>query len=136
MHSHSARGQVSLEALLIWAALAGSLGLLLPFFGSAMDAYALRGETFVFAQFTETLQDSISDLSFASPGAIHILHVPHFPGFDFEVNSDSIILTLTHSHFSSPREEIIQSQIPLSGLPLSDADEWILERTPEGITIQ
>lgn len=129
------KGQVSIEALLLWAALAGMIALFTPAFAHAMDAYTLHAHTNQFISFSETLQETISGISFAAPGTQTPLQVPPIENMTIEVSGNEIHLTLAHAQLAHDKKRTITSAWPIEGT-LAPGEKIILRREEGKITIQ
>lgn len=128
------RGQVSIEALLLWAALTGMIALFTPAFAHVMEAYQLHAHTNQFMSFSEELQEKISGISFAAPGTQLSLRVPKIKNMQIEISGSEITLTLRHEKLSNEKKRIIESEWPIEGTFLTG--ENITLRREEGkITI-
>ena len=128
-------GQVSIEALLLWAALAGMIALFTPAFAHAMDAYVLHAHTSQFISFSETLQEKISGISFAAPGTQTLIYVPRIENMHLEISGNEIQLTLTHAQLTQEKKRTIVSAWPIEGT-LTIGEKNILRREEGKITIQ
>jgi hypothetical protein len=129
------RGQVSIEALLLWAALAGMLALFTPVFAHAMEAYTLAAHTNQFTTFAEELQQEVDWLSLAGPGSQLTMRVPALAKMKVRFFSNEIELTFDHESFSQPKMRTITSAWPIEGA-FSPGDTITLARDEEKITIQ
>src|SRR5687768_11839688 len=101
------RGQLSIEALLLWAALAGMLAIFTPAFASAMEAYTLLAHTHQFTTFSDEMQENIEWLSFAAPGSQLTMKVPDIEDMRIHVYIDEIEIEFDHDSFSHPKTRII-----------------------------
>lgn len=108
-------GQVSIEALLLWAALAGMLALFTPVFAQGMDAYALLAHTKQFTAFADELQEKIDWLSLTGPGSQLTMHVPPLAEMEIIFGGNEIELTYDNGAFSQPKIRVIMSAWPLEG---------------------
>jgi len=128
--NNTSAGQVSIEALLLWAALAGMIAVFTPAFAHAMDAYILHAHTNQFITFSEELQEKISGISFAAPGTQVQLRVPTVKNMEIEIRGNEISLTLAHGQLSREKKRTITSAWPLEGS--IQAGEAITLRREEG----
>lgn len=136
IRSSRERGQVSLEALLLWAALAASLAALLPVFSSAMDAFALQQETNTFVSFGDHVESTLNSLSFLAPGTRTTLIVPRMVHCHASLDSDSILLTLSHPALSQDKVRTIDVPLPLSGNLDCAASSWTVTRLEDEIILE
>lgn len=128
-------GQVSIEALLLWAALAGMLALFTPAFAHAMDAYSLLAHTNQFTSFSGALEKNISWLSFSAPGSRIQMDVPALERMEISVFTDEIEIIFDHESFTHAKTRTISSVIPLEG-EIIPGKSIILTREEGQITIQ
>lgn len=108
-------GQVSIEALLLWAALAGMLALFTPAFAHAMDAYTLLAHTNQFTSFADELQKNVEWLSFAAPGSQLKMLVPALKEMEIIFSAGEIELILDDESFSHAKTRTITSAWPIEG---------------------
>ncbi len=128
-------GQVSIEALLIWAALAGMIALFTPAFAHAMDAYTLHVNVNRFIAFGNELEETIQTLSFAGSGSRTRMHVPHIPGMEIHVENNHITLILHHDALTQDKRRTINASVELEGT-LTRGKTSLLTREQGKITIQ
>ncbi len=129
------KGQVSIEALLLWTALAASLALFTPAFAHAMDAYTLLAHTNQYTAFSDALEKNVEWLSFSAPGSQLQMRVPALERMEILVYVDEIEIIFDHESFSHPKTRTITTLTPIEGEIL--AGETITLLREEGrITIQ
>jgi hypothetical protein len=129
------RGQASIEAMLIWIALASSIALFTPAFAHAMDAYTLHVNVNQFTQFGNELEKTIHTLSFAGNGSQTRIRVPLIKNMEVSVENNDITLQLSHDELSLSKTKIIHSTIILEGSITSGKTIRLTRKTGK-ITIQ
>lgn len=128
-------GQISMEALLLWAALAGILAVLTPAFAEAMNAYTLLAKTNQFTAFADELQQNIDWLSLAGEGSQVHVRVPKINEMKIEVMKNEIELTWDNEAFSHAKIRTISSMRTLEGT-INEGETITLLREGEQITIR
>lgn len=130
-------GQVSMEALLLWAGFAAVLSLLLPVFTGLVHAQSIRLDVENTRSFSYTLSSSLANLSFLSPGSRQTISIPLEENLFIRVEEEFVLLSYDAEGMHSPYVEKIESFVPLSYESLLDEHSMIiLSRTSSGITIQ
>jgi hypothetical protein len=130
--------QVSLESILIWAAMTGVLVSLLPIFTYAVQGQKEWVEKNHFIQFSEELENALHSLSFYAPGSVRSISIPPAgQEWDIIVNEKGIVLHWTPS-FSPPAPftKKIPSLIPLEGEVNPHAAFILVERLEGSIRIE
>ncbi len=130
------QGQVSLESLLIWAALAGALALFTPAFSNLMQAYALQEQVLELKSHAQQLESIFHSLSFQAPGSKIIYKWSSSASNEFSVSGNDLELQLTHASFLAPKIFIAKSPIPISTSLNPSFSSLIITRAENGITIQ
>lgn len=130
------QGQVSLESLLIWAALAGALVLFTPAFSNLMQAYALQEQVLELKSHAQQLESIFQSLSFQAPGSRHIYQLNARAENHFSVSAEGLELQLVHLSMASPKIFIAKSPIPISISLNPLFSSLIITRAENGITIQ
>ncbi len=106
---------MSIEALMLWAALAGMLALFTPAFAHAMDAYTLLARTNQYTAFADELQANVNWLSFSAPGSQVPMRVPNIERMEIIIIVDEIEITFEDDSFSQEKMRTISSPIPIEG---------------------
>ncbi len=106
---------MSVEALLLWAALAGMLALFTPAFAHAMDAYTLLARTNQYTAFSDELEKNMEWLSFSAPGSQVQMRVPDIEGMEITILVDEIDIEFDDDSFSHTKTRTIASPIPIEG---------------------
>lgn len=132
----NSKAQVSLESLLIWAALAGMLALLTPAFAQLMHAYALQQETLSLKAHAQQVEIILQELSFESQGSVRTYSWTLSPSIELIVDDLQLEFHLNDASLSSPKIFVAESFIPLLYAPSLASTKLIFLRTAEGITIQ
>ena len=132
----SNRGQVSLEELLLWAALAGMLALLTPVFAGVVHAYSLQTQVISLKSASVELENAMQALAFEGEGSQRIIFLPQIEGLSFSTEGNGIIFSLNDPSLSSPKEFQAQGSLPIDLEAGAGENEWKILRTEEGITIQ
>jgi hypothetical protein len=128
-------GQVSIEALLLWAALAGTLALFALVFAQTMDAYTVLARTAQFTLFADELQSNVDWISFAAPGSQIRMRVPALKEMNITVNPNEIELLFDDESLSHAKKRIITSAVEIAG-DFSPGETITLLRAEGKITIQ
>lgn len=108
-------GQISIEALLLWAALAGMIALFTPAFAQTMNAYSLLAQTNQFTAFADELQSNVEWLSFAGEGSQIRVRVPMLNEMKIITRANEIELTFDDETFSHPKVRTITSEWLIDG---------------------
>ena len=128
-------GQISIEALLLWAALAGMLALFTPAFAHAMDAYTLLARTNQYTVFSDELQANVEWLSFSAPGSQVQMRVPSIEGMQITIILDEIDIEFDDDSFSHTKTRTITSPLLIEGT-ISVGETITLLREEGKITIR
>ena len=132
----NSKAQVSLESLLIWAALAGMLALLTPAFATIMHAYSLQQETLALKSHAQQIQTILDELIFESEGSSRAHSWTVSPSVALSVNGYQIEMQLNDPSLQNPKLFTAESQLPLLYATQTASNELIFIRTADGITIQ
>ncbi|QQR92629.1 MAG: hypothetical protein IPJ89_00075 [Candidatus Iainarchaeum archaeon] len=132
----SQKGQVSLESLLIWAALAGALALFTPAFAHLMQAYALQEQALELKVHAQNLEVIFHELAFQAPGSSASYAWAYAAGYQFSSGSGVLELQLVHAALANPKQFTAHSPLPLEVSINPPFSSLIITRTAEGITIQ
>ncbi|MFH0970241.1 MAG: hypothetical protein V1776_02155 [Candidatus Diapherotrites archaeon] len=109
------RGQVSLEALLLWAGFFAILAGITPFFIDAFHAQEALIEKSNRVQFIDSLSYALHSLSFMGEGSVRVLSLPSSPSYDLS-GSDTILLVEWVSPSGKNQSIEIASIIPIVGV--------------------
>ncbi len=129
-------GQISLEALLLWAGLASSMAFFLPIFSQVMHAQALLVHVRMVDSLGAEVSHSINELSFLAEGSVRIVKIPSITNASIEIFPQGMVLFLEDDSFLLPKEWRIESPVPLEGNPSFNKKEWVFTRTENGIGVQ
>ena len=132
----NSKAQVSLESLLIWAALAGMLALLTPAFAQLMHAYALQQVTLALKAHAQQIQIILQELSFESQGSVRAYSWTSSSAVEIVVVDLQLEFHLNNASLSSSKIFVAESFIPLFYISSPASTKLIFLRTAEGITIQ
>ena len=136
-HSSHSRGQVSLEALILWAGFAAILAILLPAFTNLIHAQSTRVEVENTRSFSHSLSQMITHFSFLSPGSRQTISIPLAKNLSIETESNFILVSYFSEGMKSPYEKKIPSALLLEYENAEEeSNDLILIRTSEGITLQ
>ena len=132
----NSRAQVSLESLLIWAALAAALALFTPAFAHLIGAYGLQQQTLELKSHAQQLESIFSELSFQSSGS-KIAYAWQSPAsLQVFAATDELEFRLVDVSLQNPKSFFVHSPIPIAAsisLPFSSLS---IARSESGITIQ
>jgi hypothetical protein len=133
---NSVRGQVSLESLLIWAALAGALALFTPAFMHLVQADALQQQAVALHAHAQQLESIFSELAFQSPGSKIDFAWGDSANQEFSSSGNELELRLVHASLQNPKTFTAHSPLPLFSSIHPPFSFLVISRTDSGITIE
>ena len=130
-----ARGQVSVESLLLWTCLAGMLAIFIPVFTHAMDAYRTQNEVNQFDAFAREMEEVIHALTFASAGSREKIEISPLEKVTIATQGKNIVLTYESEFFSKPKQKIIATPWEIT-LEAGNGKDIFLTRTENTLILQ
>lgn len=130
-----ARGQVSLESLLIWAALAGALALFTPAFTNLMQAYSIQEQVMEMRVVSHQLEAAFTQLSFQAPGS-RVSFGWNYPSAQLQATSEGLEIQLNHASLQSPKVFTAKSPIPILLSFQQPATLLVITRIEGGIRVE
>lgn len=134
--SFGMKGQISLESLLIWAALAGALALFTPVFSQTIHAYELEQQTLELKSHADQMGSIFRMLSFEAEGARVTYSWLSSPELEWGLNENGLELRLVDSSLLNSKSFSASSPIPLSASIQSPFSVLIFTRQGSGINIE
>lgn len=117
--------------------MAGALAVFLPIVLVNVDAHTLMVQSRDLSARTQSLQEQLDALSFASPGSQFLFRVPPFEGLEIQFEATGMDFLLHSPHLSQPKHWHITSPLPLQGnLSIAPGDDILFFREVDGILIR